>query len=272
MKDYSVKVIVATHKQYQMPKDDIYVPLYVGAAKNINSDNYLRDLGYEKDNTGENISLLNPGFCELTGLYWAWKNIDANYIGLVHYRRHFSMKNKKDFKSILTYDELKPYLGNVKVFVPKKRRYYVESLYSHYKHTHYENQLEETKKIIEEKYPDYIKCYNKILKHTYGHMFNMMIMEKYWFDEYCKWLFDILFELRERLDGSELNLFQSRFYGRISEIIFNVWLEYQKSMGKIKKGEIKEIPYVHMEKINWYKKGTAFLKAKFIGKKYERSF
>ena len=71
-----------------MPQDDMYLPVHVGASgKN--------DLGYTKDNTGENISELNPSFCELTGLYWAWKNLDADYIGLAHYRRHFSMVKKK---------------------------------------------------------------------------------------------------------------------------------------------------------------------------------
>lgn len=84
----SVKIIIATHKKYRMPEDKMYVPVHVGAeGKN--------DLGYTKDNSGENISLLNPSFCELTGLYWAWKNLDYDYLGLAHYRRHFSLKKKR---------------------------------------------------------------------------------------------------------------------------------------------------------------------------------
>ena len=87
------------------------------------------------------------------------------------------MKKKCGFENVLTYKELRPLLGKIKIFTPNKRRYYIESLYSHYAHTHYASQLDETRKIIAEKYPDYINSYDVVLKHTYGYMFNMMIMD-----------------------------------------------------------------------------------------------
>ena len=34
----------------------------------------------------------NGNFCELTGLYWAAKNLDSDYIGIVHYRRYFASR------------------------------------------------------------------------------------------------------------------------------------------------------------------------------------
>lgn len=274
MKEYSIKIIIAAHKKYQMPKDEMYLPLHVGADGKRDKNGNDLNLGYVKDNTGDNISYLNPSFCELTGLYWAWKNIDADYIGLVHYRRHFSMnkKNKDAFSNILTYKELKPFLGEIKIFIPTKRKYYIETLYSHYEHTHYASQLDETRKIISEKYPEYVSSYDEVIKRRYGYMFNMMIMDKEFLDDYCSWLFDILFELQNRINMPELSAFQGRFYGRVSEIIFNVWLVQHIKSGKLKKSQIKEILCIHMEKINWMKKGTAFLKAKFLGKRYEGSF
>ena len=268
----TVKIIVATHKKYKMPVDSMYLPLHVGAETKKDGNGIPLDLGYMKDNTGENISIKNPSYCELTGLYWAWKNLDTSYIGLVHYRRHFGRKSKEPFDGVMTYNQLQPLLRKYKVFVPTKRKYYIETLYSHYQHTHYADQLDLTREIIFERYPDYIKSYDEVVKRTYGYMFNMAIMQKEYFDTYCRWLFDILFELESRIEAPKLSAFQVRFYGRISEIIFNVWLDEQVKSGVLKSTDVKELPYMHMEKVDWGKKVTAFLKAKFLNKKYEGSF
>ncbi len=264
----NVKIIIAAHKPYRMPEDPMYLPVQVGAAGKESIE------GYQRDDEGENISELNPYFCELTGLYWAWKNLDSEYIGLAHYRRHFASnpQDKDVWNGVLKKSDIEKDLGNIKVFVPSKRRYYIESLYSHYEHTHHVIQLDETRKILKERYPEYLETFDTVAKSRWGYMFNMMIMQKPLVDEYCTWLFDILFELRNRLGEDGLTPFHSRYYGRISEIILNVWLLQQIKSGKLKESEIKEIPLIHMEKINWGKKGTAFLKAKFFGKRYSGSF
>lgn len=270
----TVKIIIATHKKYKMPKDPMYLPLHVGAEGKKNTYGRDLDLGYVKDNSGEHISYKNPYYCELTGLYWAWKNLNDDYIGLVHYRRHFGKKivGRDIFDCTLKTDELQSMMGKYKVFVPRKRKYYIETLYSHYAHTHYSDQLDITREIISEKYPEYVSSYDIVVNQTYGYMFNMTIMQKEYLDQYCSWLFDILYELECRTDTSNLSAFQSRCYGRVSEIIFNVWLHQQIKSGNLKKDEIKELSYMHMEKVNWLKKGSAFLNAKFLNKKYEGSF
>lgn len=273
MDEFTVRIIVATHKSYKMPKDEMYLPLHVGAEGKIGADGNPLNIGYIKDNTGNNISKLNPYFCELTGLYWAWKNLQEDYIGLTHYRRHFSkQKWHKGFEYILTYQDIEPYLGKVRIFVPTKRKYYIESLYTHYKHTHDAKHLIETERILKEYYPKYIKSYIKVINRTCGYMFNMMIMQKDLLHEYCTWLFDILFKLKDRINVSELSSFQGRLFGRVSEILFNVWIVQKFEDGTLRKDDIKELPYMHMEKINWWKKGNGFLKAKFLGQKYESSF
>ena len=79
----NIKILVAAHKKYRMPEDKIYFPVQVGSYGKEN-------IGFARDDEGDNISQKNPYFCELTGLYWIWKNVDADYYGLVHYRRYFS--------------------------------------------------------------------------------------------------------------------------------------------------------------------------------------
>ena len=263
----TVRIIVATHKPYRMPSDPMYLPVHAGAAGK-------ESIGYRRDDEGENISSLNSYFCELTALYWGWKNLDADYVGLAHYRRHFSSDPHcaDVWEHVLKENDIADDLGRIRVFVPGKRRYWIETLYTHYAHTHYRSQLDETRKIIREHCPDYLKSFDKAVSLPWGYMFNMMIMEKEMLNRYCTWLFEILFELKERLGENGLSAYQGRYYGRISEIIFNAWLKHQTETGTVDESEIREIPFVHMEKVNRWKKGKAFLMAKFAGRKYGGSF
>ena len=270
-----VKILVASHKKYRMPADDIYLPLHVGAEGKVDEKGRALDLGWVKDNTGDNISRLNPGYCELTGLYWGWKNLKADYIGLVHYRRHFCIRKRSrdPFDNVLTGDQLRPLLKKYWVFVPKKRRYFIETLYSHYAHTHYAEHLDTARAVIEEQCPEYLSSFDRIMKQRHGYMFNMMIMRRDLADSYCSWLFRILFALSEKMgDDSQLSFYQGRYFGRVSEIILNVWLDHQVATGEIPADRIRELPTIYTEKIMWYKKASSFLRAKYLGKKYEGSF
>lgn len=270
-----VKVIIAAHKKYRMPEDDMYLPLHVGAEGKVDEKGEPLDLGYQKDNTGDNISKLNPVYCELTGFYWAWKNLDADYIGLAHYRRHFMGKGKgrDPFDKVLTGREVRFLLNKgFRVIVPKKRNYYIESLYSHYVHTYKAEEIDKTREVISDLYPDYLKSFDSVVSRKSGYMFNMMILPKELMDDYCEWLFKILGELDGRIDSSSWTDFQKRYIGRISEIIFNVWLDKKIEDGVLGKEQIAELPFIYMEKVNKFRKGVAFLKAKFFHKGYEKSF
>ena len=128
-----IKVIIAAHKQYPMPDKDCYLPVQVGRALHP-------DVGYIPDNTGDNISEKNPYYCELTGLYWAWKNLPADVIGLVHYRRYMGKKNgivgliqryRNPLGSILDGKDIEKLMKKSDIILPKRRKYYIETLYSH---------------------------------------------------------------------------------------------------------------------------------------------
>jgi len=255
----NVKIIVASHKPYKMPQDEMYIPLFVGAEGK-------EPIGYQGDNTGENISTLNPFFCELCGLYWAWKNLDADYIGLAHYRRHFSKNVKRNkMDCVLSFEEANELLENYDIILPKERSYYIENLYDHYAHTLYVEPLDKTGEILASKYPEYYEEFKKLRERSSGHMFNMFIMKKQYLDEYCTWLFDILFELTEKIKPEQYEDFHARYPGRISELLLDVWLN-------TKGYKYTETAVVNMESVNWLKKGFSFILSKFSGKKYEKSF
>ena len=250
----NIKILVATHKSYWMPEDEIYLPVQVGSAISKS------DLGFCRDDSGDNISDKNKNYCELTGLYWAWKNLDADYIGLAHYRRHFTVRRGRNKETLpITGSEIADILKTTNIILPKKRNYYIETSYTHYIHAHHKEDLDVTEQIINEKYPDYLAAYKAVMNSSKGHRFNMFIMKKEIFDSYCEWLFGILFELEKRLDISDYSVNDARVFGFVGERLLDVWLTKNDI-------EYKEINCVFMEKQNWLNKGFSFLKRKFLYK------
>lgn len=248
-----IKIIVATHKKYRMPKEKIYIPLHVGKEGKS-------DLGYEGDNSGEHISNKNAQLCELTGMYWAWKNLQADYIGLVHYRRHFTNSKfwkrigKNKFEHILSENDLTEILQSYDLILPKKRKYYIESLYSHHMHLPYtfEKDIKVLKEVINEIHPDYLDAFNTVMQRNQAHMFNMFVMKKEYFDKYCEWLFPIIFEADKRINTKNYTAMEARAVAYFGEFMIDVWNEKKRI-------PYKELPVMFMEKQNWLIKGGKFL-------------
>ena len=250
----NIKILVATHKAYWMPDDDIYLPLHVGRE----GKQYL---GFIGDNTGDNISSKNPNYCELTGLYWAWKNLESEYIGLCHYRRYFghrchSNDLESKYKAIFHRTDYERLLHKYDVIIPKRRNYYIETVRSQYEHAHNKRDLDEVERIIAERYPEYSEAFTKVMNRTKLHILNMFAMKKKLFDEYCAWLFDILFELEKRIDISNYDTYQARVFGFLGERLFNVWLE-KRQLSPV------EVDIVNLEPIDWFKKICCFISRKF---------
>ncbi|MBO4579795.1 MAG: YfhO family protein [Clostridiales bacterium] len=264
--DAKIMIAVASHKPYDMPEGDIYQPVLAGASV---SEVFLPE-GWRADNTGDNISKLNPYYCELTAYYWAVRNAapDVSYIGLVHYRRLFGKKKTGP----VTEEELKSCLPDAKIFVPRPRNYFIDDLGSHYAHTLDGSHLEAVRSALRKVSPDYVSFWDKILKDKDGYMFNMNIMERSYATEYLDWLMKVLEEVCKKIAPSGLSEFERRFPGRLSELLFNCWLEREVAIGKIGPDSIVELDYYSPEKVDWPKKIKAFLEARFLGKKYHKSF
>ena len=176
----------------------------------------------------------------MTGLYWAWKNLKADYKGLAHYRRHFMVKGSSGTKEekVINRQQLEELLKKTDIILPNPRNYFIETNYSQYVHAHHAQDLDVTRQILDEKYPDYVKAFDETMKSTIGHR-----------------MFDILFELEKRLDISDYSAYDARVFGFVSERLLDIWI-------KTNKLTYINIPVEFMEKQNWLIKGTKFLERK----------
>lgn len=224
-----ITIYVATHKKAEFPKEKIYKPIRVGSA--LNSD----DFGYQRDDIGENISNKNKSFCELTATYWIMKNDKSDIVGLTHYRRYFFKKHKNNkLENVLSEKEIREILKEKDIIVPNSTFIIKHNAEKSWEKTHIKKDYDECRKIIAEKYPDYVEAFEQFSKSRFLYICNMFIARKEIFDEYYKWLFDILFELEKRTDISNYDDYNKRLFGFMSERLLNVWLLKHKEL-KIQK-------------------------------------
>lgn len=207
-------IYIATHKSFSVPKYNGYMPLQVGAEGK-------EDLGYLKDNVGENISQKNKNYCELTGVYWIWKNTNDEIKGLVHYRRYFNCSFKKS--NIISDNAVKKILKKYDVILPFEMKLSTTVLDNYTEKCGFQKDVQLVREIIINKYPEYLKTYDDLWKDNKLRLFNMIIANKDIFDDYTNWLFDILFELEKKTDLSNYNDYQKRIYGFMSERLLNVY-------------------------------------------------
>lgn len=246
--------MVAAHKNYKMPSDPMYLPVFVG--KEIHPEiNHT----FQGDNTGENISKKNPYYNELTAIYWGWKNLDLDAMGLVHYRRYLSMSHNKSLDTVLSTEQVEKLLNKYDIILPEKRKYYIETNKSHYLHAHEREPFYIMESIVKKDYPEYSESWDKVMNRTWAHMFNMFIMKKKPLNEYCNWMFDILSKVEEQTDISSYSTYEKRVYGFLSELLLDIWLDHNTEYS------VKEVKYVFMEHTNWLIKGGKFLKRKLVG-------
>lgn len=241
--DKKIEIMIATHKKANMPNYNIYLPIHVGKENK-------KELGYIGDNTGKNISLKNPNYCELTALYWYLKNrINKNieYIGLNHYRRYFIENNNKFSNSSIvrmSFSEFEKISKNYEkyfldilkekdVILPKKRIYPI-SIKAQYATMHVKEHINETIKIIGEIYPEYVKDAIEYLNGNKSWLYNMFIIKKEYYIGLMEFIFNILFELEKRIIIPEDSQ-QARVFGFLSERLLNIYVLHNKL-------KVKELP------------------------------
>jgi hypothetical protein len=247
-------MLVAAHRESLIPNDDFYLPVHVGNALNPSAVNY------QPDDEGENISALNRSYCELTALYWAWKNLDADVVGLSHYRRYFVGSGTPPHGStgILTRTEAVELMLAYDVVIGRPRRYLVETVDSHYRHGHYGSDLDHLRCAVERRAPHYGAALNRILQGRSLSLYNMVLMRRHHFDEYCAWLFSVLSDFSEHADLRGRDAYQQRAAGYLGERLLNVWINHHADALRVNRRRI-----INTEGEPIIAKGLGMIKRKF---------
>ena len=241
----NIKIFVCAHKEVPLPQHPYFLPIQAGTALHDHIN------GYQPDDEGDNISIKNPHFCELTCHYWAWKNLkNVDIVGLNHYRRYFDFTRKwpqfsadkhfiatEDFlKQDYIFPDLEKLLSKYDIILPVARHWRVSNT-QQYGDYHIARDWEMLRQIIKERHPKYIPAFEKTMDHSNKSVgYNMFITHWNHFDAYSEWLFDILFEVEKRVPPID-DPIQSRIYGYMSERLINVFCEHHRL-------RIKHIPLI----------------------------
>ena len=251
-----IQIAVAYHKKSPIIKNECLYPIHVGRAC---SD---LDLDMPGDDTGDNISAKNFGYAELTAIYWLWKNSDADIKGLFHYRRFLNLKDGgKDHNLGLTEDfSSDKFLSEIEINEEK-----IYSLFEQYDiltppcfdigksvRTDYlsygfsEEALDKALEVIQQDYPEYYDTATTVLNGNFAFLFNVFVMDSKKYNEYCSWLFDILFKVESRL-----NLYSpmfapstdlARWAGYLAEHLTDIFIRKQIEDGE----KVGEFPLVYL--------------------------
>ena len=237
-------MFVVSHK-------DINPSVYLG-RKVIRVGNYekkyvLDNLIYDNDKSKDNISDKNPYYCELTALYWVWKNYhNVEYVGFEHYRRLFY----RNFFKIASVDYL--YKKALKYdVIHKPNWWHFSSIKNVMIHDHGKKSYSILEDAIKKLFPEYVASFNKVMKSHHCKYCNTIIMRKTLFDKYMEFMFNILFECEKHISEMDKKN-QNRSIGYLSERLLDVFIDYN-----------------HLtHKSNYLKFTSLYKKSEFLPKKF----
>ena len=164
------------------------------------------------DDMGENISAKNKQYCELTALYWIWKNATAKYVGLCHYRRWFDISQEE--AGYLSGSDVDVVLTTPILNFPDVKTVYFRD--------HEEHDWQVMMDVLQEFAPEYYETACASFSGIYYYPYNMLIAKKEIFDAYCNWLFPLLEKIEERC-SEKRDIYQNRYMGFLAERLLSLY-------------------------------------------------
>lgn len=248
MEKKKIAILVSCHKRFKVVSNEIIKPVQVGTS--LAKEQFEEML---HDNAGDNISDKNKRYCELTAQYWAWKNLDADYYGFMHYRRYFNFGCKKivkppffdaKIKTInenttkklgLSVENIQKATEKYDLLVPQKSLIPFGN-YNQYisAEDHFKKDLDFCLDVIKNDWPEMYETAKKYMKKRSGYLTNMFIMKKEIFNIYNQWLFDILFKHEKAMPCLDYNVSAYRVSGYLAERLCGIYITWLKSKKNLK--------------------------------------
>lgn len=239
--DENIKIFISYHKESEKLESEIMVPVHAGAKR---SGIYL-DMA--RDDEGDNISQKNDRYCELTVQYLAWKNVEADYYGFMHYRRQFAFRDissgikssmpmeynrideayKQEVglcdeeirKCLKGYDLILPYPADTLHWGAISNEVSFSSF-----ECQYAADFHTVCQTVTELYPEYAPYVLQFRTGRKVYWCNMFIMRKELFMDYSKWLFSILESAEKRIDFTGYNRQETRVLAFMAELLFSIYV------------------------------------------------
>lgn len=209
---YMAKSHVDRPLKQSCPVPDYVFPIQVGTdCCDLRVANLL-------DNTGEHISGKNGNYCELTALYWMWKNKlpvegtedgeTGQYYGLCQYRRGFDLME----------DDLLRLIDNEVDAVLPYPLPYEPNIHAHHERYIKDADWKTLLQALEELQPEYAQAFPEILEQQYLYNYNVILAKKSVLRDYCAWLFPVL-ERTEELSVPKGCERSDRYIGYMGETL-----------------------------------------------------
>lgn len=255
----NIKILVAYHKPSVLFSNNIMTPIHVGralAASSQKESSFFSDmLG---DDTGQNISHLNPYYSEMTACYWAWKNYEQlgspDYFGLAHYRRFFgfTFDSTDGYISVPDITKVSPLLYDERAITATVVKYDMcvrapiaitrditdsegniigkESVdpIVQYAYAHDVRHLEMALAIVLRRHPQYSEAVKVFIDSSEHYLCNLFVMRKQMFFKYAQWIFPLLKMLHNSVSYENLDDYQRRAVGFLAERLTGLFVIHHK--------------------------------------------
>lgn len=243
----------------QLPLGPVFHPLYVGKDHQF---------------SGDHIHDRNALFGELSALYWIWKNDPKHsIIGLCHYRRFFveplptgfyakQVEQRIHHHTVQLKEEIIHQIKGDADWILPEAVVLTSSVQEEYVKYHGSQDLHLMRKILEDKSPSYISSFDAFFGGNKQYLYNMFITSREILDDYCQWLFPLLFEFEKQDIQLARSEYQKRVLGFLGERLLNVYIFHNqfkiKSLPVVLVGEKNEYSHLVLYRLKGFIKNCVF--------------